>query len=194
MVSFTNFHSLDPEARRLVLDLNATADSQPRLFTSFIYRWMAFNGWMSAITLEATDAAMVRTLAASSRLEGTYRQMLDNDRRFRQFVEDFSAFWPVLNVRDVRKKLGFDAFRQHDRAALLAACILANVKQEPKSWVPGAVPTWKQVLSTIYQVRCNLFHGEKSSENARDQSLVLAADRVLSQFIGATHCFEWHDQ
>lgn len=193
MVSFSNFQSLDPAARDLVLELRTAADFQPSPFTSFFYRWMAFDGWMSAITLAATDAAMIRALVASPRLVDAYQQLIDDDEQFRLFVEDFSALWPVLNVRDVRTKLGHDAFHRHDRAALLAACVAANVKQQPERWVLGAMPTWKQVLNVIYQVRCNLFHGEKSPQNRRDHHLVIAADQVLSRFTTSTRCFEWND-
>ena len=42
------------------------------------------------------------------------------------------------NVRSVRAKLGYDAFRQYDRAALLALCAAENVKQQPAGWVAGA--------------------------------------------------------
>jgi hypothetical protein len=49
------------------------------------------------------------------------------------------------------------------------------------------------LLRTIYQVRCNLFHGEKSPQNLRDRDLVVAADRILAHFLTATGCFDWYD-
>ncbi|WP_112311855.1 hypothetical protein [Pseudogemmobacter bohemicus] len=82
----------------------------------------------------------------------------------------------MLNVRSVRAKLGFGAFRQYDRAALLALCAAENVKQQPAVWIAGGHPSWEQLLRTIYQVRCNLFHGEKSPQSFRDRYLVFASD------------------
>jgi hypothetical protein len=51
----------------------------------------------------------------------------------------------------------------------------------------------EQLLRTIYQVRCNLFHGEKSPQSFRDRDLVFASDRILARFIAATDCFDWYD-
>lgn len=193
MVSFSNFQRLDPAARDLARELLANAEHQPRSFIAFIYRWMAFNGWMSAVTLRDTDAAMIAAYAAAPRLVEAYDQLLANDADFRNMVDEFAALWPVLNVRSVRAKLGYDAFWQHDRAELLALCAAANVKQQPVGWVNGDQPSWEQLLRTIYQVRCNLFHGEKSPQAFRDRDLVFASDRILAHFIAATGCFDWYD-
>lgn len=193
MVSFSNFHRLDPAARDVAIELLANADGQPPSFMAFIYRWMAFNGWMSAVTLGDTDREMIDALAGASRLIDAFDQLMAGDPDFRQMVSEFAAMWPVLNVRSVRAKLGYDAFGQHERAALLALCAAENVKQQPPGWVPGGDPSWAQLLRTIYQVRCNLFHGEKSPQNLRDRDLVLASDRILARFIAASGCFGWYD-
>lgn len=42
----------------MAIDLLANAEVQQASFMSFIYRWMAFNGWMSAVTLKDTDREM----------------------------------------------------------------------------------------------------------------------------------------
>jgi hypothetical protein len=55
------------------------------------------------------------------------------------------------------------------------------------------VPTWPQVLRTIYLIRCNLFHGAKSPQHARDRDLVRHADRVLRAYIEGSGCFDWCD-
>lgn len=47
-----------------------------------------------------------------------YCELLDRHPEFRDRVMAFADMWPVLNVRDVRKKLGYDAFWQMDRDAL----------------------------------------------------------------------------
>lgn len=193
MISFSNFHRLDPASRDVARELLASADGHEQAFFAFIYRWMAFNGWMSAITLEYTDRAMIDSLVAEPRLIAAHDQMMASDREYRQLVDTFATAWPVLNVRDVRRKIGHDAFRLHDRPALLAACAAANVKQQPIDWLPGQQPNWEQLLRTIYQVRCNLFHGEKSPQNFRDFKLVEASDRVLQAFMTNTNCFDWYD-
>jgi hypothetical protein len=193
MVSFSNFHRLDPAARDVAIELLANADGQPPSFIAFIYRWMAFNGWMSAVTLGDSDREMIDALAASPRLVDAYDQLMAGDAAFAQMVSAFATMWPVLNVKSVRAKLGYAAFREHDRPTLLALCAANNVKQQPRAWVAGAVPSWEQLLRTIYQVRCNLFHGEKSPQVFRDYELVTASDKIIARFIAGTGCFDWYD-
>jgi hypothetical protein len=56
------------------------------------------------------------------------------------------------------------------------------------------VPDWAQVLRTVYQVRCNLFHGEKSPQNGRDYNLVVTSDRLLRAFVVDSGCFGWYGE
>ena len=190
MVSFDNFHRLDPKAREVAIDLLANADHHPPPFMSFMYRWMAFNGWMSAVTLEDRDLAMINALVKARRLIAAHDNLIRDDPAYRQSVFDFAAMWPVFNVRDVRRKLGYDGFLRHNRAALLSS----HVKRQPEVWVSGTVPKWEPLLRTIYQVRCNLFHGEKSPQGARDRDLIAIADIILHTFIERTGCFHWYDR
>jgi hypothetical protein len=190
MVSFSNFHRLDPSARQVTAELLHNAEQHPRpSFMSFTYRWMAFNGWMSAVTLEDTDWRMINALATEPRLVAAHDQLVVKSP-YGGLVDAFAALWPVFNVRHVRRTLGYGAFVQHDRAALLAMA----VRRQPEQWTQGGKPSWDQLIRTIYQVRCNLFHGEKSPQVARDHALILAADAVLRAFIAQSACFDWHDQ
>lgn len=193
VVSFSNFQQLDPAAREAAIELLGNAEGQPPSFMAFVYRWMAFNCWMSAVTLMNNDREMIDAFATTPRLIDTFDQLMAAEPDFRQKVAEFVALWPVLNVRSVRAKLGYDAFHQHDRAALLSLCAAENVKQQPSGWIAGADPSWPLLLRTIYQVRCNLFHGEKSPQSVRDCNLVFAADHILAQFITKTGCFDWFD-
>lgn len=42
---------------------------------------------------------------------------------------------------------------------------------------------FNQVIEFIYQIRCNLFHGQKSPQNNKDQTLVEHAGRFLGYWI-----------
>jgi hypothetical protein len=145
---------MEPETKDLVLELMQNADRQRSAFMSFVNIWMAFNGWMAAITERETDAEMIRDLSANRRLTDAYVALMNSSQPFHRLVSDFAAMWPVLNVRDVRKKLGRDAFWRHQRNELIAACEAANVKRQPAVWTDGDSPSWEQLLRTIYQVRC----------------------------------------
>lgn len=193
LVSFNNFREIDPETADLARDLIINANRQRSAFMSFVSTWMAFNGWMESVTDAGTDAAMITAVAANGRTAGAYGDLMDRSDDFRRRVMAFSTMWPVLNVRDTRKKLGRDAFLRYSREELFQECQHRNVKLQPLAWTEGDVPTWPQLLRTIYAVRCNMFHGSKSPQNVRDRELILHSDRILRMFIDGTRCFEWHD-
>jgi hypothetical protein len=132
MANFSNFHLMEAETKDLVLDLMENADRQRSAFMSFVNIWMAFNGWMTAVTERETDADMIRTFAANSRLIDAYNALMVTSRPLHRLVSDFPVMWPVLNVRDVRKKLGSDAFWRLQHDDLTAACQAPNVRQPPR--------------------------------------------------------------
>jgi hypothetical protein len=193
LVAFSNFQALEPDSANLARELVDYADSQRSAFMSFVLVWMAFNGWMASVTQADTDAAMIRAFAVNKRLIETYKLLMDQSPLFRDQVNSLKAMWPILNVRDVRKKLGRDAFLRYSRDDLLSECERNRVKLEPRNWSDDQLPSWEQLLRSIYLVRCNMFHGVKSPQNHRDRELVLHADRILRAFIQETGCFAWHD-
>ena len=153
---------------------------------------MGFNGWMECVTDAATDADMIAALANHRRLTDAYSSLMDAPD-FRKKVETFAKMWPVLNVRDVRRKLGRDAFRRLSREELMAEALRQGVKFQPVGGIEGSTPTWPNLLRTIYTIRCNLFHGSKSPANFRDHTIVVASDDILRIFITRSACFEWTD-
>lgn len=193
MVSFSNFQTLDPETVDLARDLMGNADRQRSAFMSFVNIWMAFNGWMESVTQADTDAAMITALGTNERLVEAYDVLMDQSPRFGDRVRSFAAMWPVLNVRDARKKLGPDVFWKLSRDELQAECERHRVKFQPQDWENDQLPSWEQLLRTIYLIRCNMFHGVKSPRNRRDRELILHSDRILRMFIRDAGCFEWHD-
>jgi hypothetical protein len=193
MVSFTNFRRLDPETADLARELMENATRQRSSFMSFISTWMAFNGWMECVTEAPSDRRMIDMLADNRRATEAYEDLLRSSEPFRRRVETFANLWPVLNVRDVRRKLGRDAFWRFERDEFLEECRRHDVQMQPEGWTGGQQPTWPQILRTIYLIRCNLFHGAKSPQHVRDRGLVRNADRLLREFIGETGCFEWFD-
>jgi hypothetical protein len=38
---------------------------------------------------------------------------------------------------------------------------------------------WEHTVAAIYQVRCNLFHGEKAAHSEEDKAIVMAAVNTL---------------
>lgn len=160
----------------------------------FTLRWMGYNGWLAAVTGCERDYQMINAIAVEARMIAAYDRLVADDPVFKAEVDAFAALWPVLNVANVRAVLGYDAFRRYDRAALLAACDAQGVKRQPTNWIPDISPSWEQLLRTLYQVRCNLFHGEKSEQAARDRQLIFASDRILGLLLVGTGCLGWHDE
>ena len=193
MVNFGHFRTLDPETADLARELIDGNDVQRSAFSSFVNLWMGFNGWMECVTDAPNDAEMIAALAGHQRLVDAHVDLMEHSPDFYQQVEIFAAMWPVLNVRDVRRKLGRDAFWRYSREELMEEVQHNGVKLQPVGWIAGNVPTWPQLLRTIYAVRCNLFHGTKSPQNYRDHELVVASDQILRMFIERTACFEWEN-
>lgn len=193
MVCFSHFRTLDPEIADLAREFIDASDVQRSAFSSFVNLWMGFNGWMECVTDAATDAEMITALANHQRLTKAFNDLVRGSPDFRGKVEVFATMWPVLNVRDVRRKLGRDAFSRFSREELIAEVLRLGVKLQPVGWTAGDTPTWPQLLRTIYTIRCNLFHGSKSPENFRDHELVAASDHILRTFVARSACFEWND-
>jgi hypothetical protein len=193
MVTFSSFRMLNPESADLAREL-INADAHERsAFSSFMTLWMGFNGWMECVTDARTDAQMITAFADHIRLIDAYDELMEQDADFRSDISTLASMWPVLNVRDVNRKLGRDALRKYGDHELWAAVGREAVKHEPQGWVAGSIPTWPQLLRTIYCIRCNLFHGAKSPQGLRDHHLVVGCDKVLRTFIESTNCLEWYD-
>lgn len=193
MVSFNDFRTHGPESADLTSALiNADADERSAI-SSFATLWMGFNCWMECVTNVHTDAQMVNALANHGRITNAYNDLMENHEDFHSHVLSLASMWPVLNVRDVRRRLGRDAFSKYGFDEVRARVVREGVKHEPQGWITGNIPTWSQLFRTIYCIRCNLIHGAKSPHGSRDQLLILGADRVLRTFIERTNCLEWHD-
>jgi hypothetical protein len=133
---------------------------------------------------------MIDAIAADGRLSDAYDELLEQDA-FRTELERFAQLWPVLNVRDIRRKLGPDALWQ-PRGKLVAACREQRVRMSPERPEEGP-PTWPDLIRTIYVVRCNLFHVAKSPNSARDMELIGRSAVILRTFIEKSACFNWGD-
>jgi hypothetical protein len=193
LVNFNNFRTLNPESADLARELIEAAEQQRSDFFSFAAVWMAFNGWMECVTGADSDADMIKALAEHQRLSAAYAGLVESVADFRNSVNAFATQWPVLNVRDVRRKLGWDAPVRFSREELITQVVREGVRHQPVEWRGGDVPTWPQVLRSIYGVRCNLFHGSKSPQNHRDHELVVSCNSILRMFIELTGCFDWGD-
>jgi len=121
------------------------------IFDQFISLWFAFNSWGTFVTKSDADWLMIRKLKTDRALLSSFGSLLSNED-FRADVERLAEY-SVLDMRPGH---------EHEQINI----------SNPEDF--------GQVLDTIYKIRCNLFHGQKSEINPHDRELVTLSFRILS--------------
>lgn len=118
----------------------------------FISLWIAFNGWLKKKYGENTsDREMVERAKGNKTLKEIFRELSTSDRDFKRNLSQLMRY-RVIDMRDP-----------------------SNEQREKR-----CTGDYESFLDTIYQIRCNLFHGRKSfEENKRDRKLVTLALKLL---------------
>jgi len=156
-------------------------------FEPFIFSWIAFNGWASCLTDEDHDAEIIRKIGNCPNLRKEFGKLVKQDIRFKADLVRFSELWPVFKALDIRKA-GYFRPLSNDRKAVVAEYFnkIPDVQFSPKCarFHKNETPKdWPHTLHTIYRVRCNLFHGEKSPHSEMSAQIVKAAFVVLIGFL-----------
>lgn len=194
-VRHERFHALHPDGRQLIKQWLERSVSERRSpigssFEAFIYLWIAFNGYASCVTEEEQDSKMIQKLGNCQETRDCFNRAIESDKFFRNSVEEFHAAWPIFKVHKLRRKhlLGQShSTRKAQVVAYLDACDRTDYRPDCFSYhreLGEPTPAdWPHTLHAIYQVRCNLFHGEKSLTAENDRIVVNQALTVLSHFI-----------
>lgn len=161
-------------------------------FEGFIYLWIVFNGWASQIITNEEgyeqDAYLVASLGIDDQLNKTFEDLKVRDIEFGKLTSEFSSMLPVFKVRVLRGKninswdgvsprkgyvkSVFDQLGKNPRNSFYAPPCYLNHQ--------GTIPNdWAHTLSTIYKVRCNLFHGGKTFNSSGDIRFVSSAFQIL---------------
>jgi len=182
---------VEPAARGPVVRWEM-ADSQ---FESFIYAWIAFNGWAMTVCDVDGDEASVNLMGSASELQDRFAQLLDASADFRSNAERFQAPWPIFSDKDIRRsrvlhELPTDMPRDQ-RIPIYLAYRYRDERGREQSigyrprcgedhGLGRKIPLdWAHSISAIYQMRCNLFHGYKGAEVRSDMEIVSSAYPVL---------------
>ncbi len=150
-------------------------------FEPFIYTYIAFNGWAACVTDQEKDIDMLRDLKQDRSLRNSFDQWLTQDAEFRAKVISFKNLWPIFSAREIRE-LHLDQDQFHARGALIDHYLTGGATE----YWPGLNDNrliLGNVLSAVYQVRCNLFHGGKCITSESDRQIVDAAFRVLVRWM-----------
>lgn len=183
---------LHPEGGRLISSWFAKAWSQRRdedaIFESFIFAWFSVNAWAACVTEVDRDAEYIRRLQRDAGLRQKFTALLAVDPVFEEAASRFHSMWPVFKAQRIRRSQ-VQADQGLSRAETVRHYFEMGVSEfEPDCWkahqeAGEAVPLdWAHTLQTLYRVRCNLFHGEKSAHSEMDRAIVRAAFDVLVLF------------
>jgi hypothetical protein len=131
-----------------------------RDFTAkFVFLWVCFNARLSYESDMDGDQAMLRWLKSARPSRS-------------QLVSSFEM------------AAASDVFRNHLRALVGLSPIHSTRRLNPRVIHIAGVKDFKGIVDGLYQVRCNLFHGGKRSNDVRDQKLVIAFARILDKWVG----------
>lgn len=121
----------------------------------FIALWIAFNGWLkSKYGEDKRDYQLIADLSQDSGVEIVFQNMRETSREFKLLLEGFEH----CTILDMR---------------------IPGDRSKAKKYTKD----FPSFLQTIYQIRCNLFHGRKDvDEDKNDQYLVALAYRLLTPF------------
>jgi hypothetical protein len=127
---------------------------QTDIFFRFVAIWIAFNGlYTSRHSRDTGDWDQVRSFAGDSDAIDRHRQLLKTDEEYCRAIEGLSE----RGVGNLSRSGVRRKIRHMDNLT--------------------------EVLSCVYQVRCNLFHGGKAPGNPRDERLVEASYTIVSKLI-----------
>jgi hypothetical protein len=127
---------------------------QSNIFFRFIAAWIAFNGiYSTRYDDQPNDSRKIEKFSYEPEMFERHKTLLANDKKYLQAVE-YIASKGVIDSKYPDDPYKIEKFENLG-----------------------------QVMRCIYQIRCNLFHGEKELENPRDKGLVEAAYTIVSMLI-----------
>jgi hypothetical protein len=172
VINRENFKRLNPHGERLIWRWfeRASEGLTDDPFGSFIYAWIAINGWASCCSGKESDTELVDAMASDPVLQNEF-EALKKDPGYRDWAEAFRDQWPIVKVADLRR----EGVRQALRGP---RCYERHVKEGEFCPLDLA-----HTLAAAYRVRCDLFHGEKSVDLDRDRDIVSAAANTLVPFL-----------
>lgn len=185
-VNTANFHELHPEGKTLIFQWFKKGSAEPtymdeQSFEPFIYTYIAFNGWAACVTGEDLDRKMINALKSDQELASAFGHWLEHDSALRRDAEAFQKLWPIFSAKEIRRR-GLLSSRSSNRVETISCLKQRNVSSQPQI-AESYELNLPNTLDALYQVRCNLFHGEKCVSSEADQQIVGAAYRVLSKLM-----------
>ncbi len=181
------FDYLHPQGRELIIGWARRGASVPHdghasdYFEGFIYLWFAVNGWGACVTGTDSDRQWVDELAKDHELAALFAQAIGNESDVRTSALRFAGLWPIFRSSEIRRR-GIVVPPDCSRRQRVQIYLENHITHEPTCWQEhdGKPPLdWGHTFKTLYRVRCNLFHGEKTLDSENDRDIVRAGYSVL---------------
>lgn len=173
--------------RRAEVELTTETDEP---FEPFIFAWFAYNGWAACCTGIDQDRDQCRAMASSADLSLTFQNLLKDDGNFKRHATRFRNMWPIFRAQELRRAhIQQQVPKRREQVARYLSAD-RHIRHEPSCYEGHrarneVLPVdWPHTLLAIYQVRCNLFHGEKAAHSEMDRRIVGAALQTLIPFVG----------
>jgi len=196
-VRFENFSQLHFEGKKLINGWfrrawNEFQTTPNEIFEPFIFLWFAFNGWAACVTGRDRDSEIIEALAASPKINKDFDQILrDANSKLNSNATILSQLLPIFDVKTLRERVPSVPYELgQDRSAHVRYYIEHGADRfQPQCWtrhIESGQPLpidWPHLLKPIYKIRCNLFHGQKSTHSELDRRIVSAAFLTLAHFL-----------
>ena len=194
LVDVGRFPELHVEGRRLIeqwfVRAHAGLKRPPEdSFEPFIFGWIGFNGWAACCSDMDDDRDWGRALGSCPELVKSFEATKDAKIDFAGAVQEFSSYWPIFKAQELRRERIDPTGETRSKIVAHYLAHKPRLSRAPECFedhtnARRAVPAdWPHTLKALYQVRCNLFHGNKTPNSEMDRQIVYSALRVLVPFM-----------
>jgi hypothetical protein len=168
-----------------------------------IYLWVTVNAWASKsvpdLSRNHEDAYLVHCMAKDNVLVEHFDNLYQSDTQFRQTVSSFLDIAPVfqalwLNNNGIEPWDIAENRKEYVNGVIERDPFIVSLRNGQENRFPAFSPPcaiehlrvdepipvdWPHLISMIYQVRCNLFHGGKNYNRDSDRKFIELAYKIL---------------
>mgnify|MGYP001565911164 CR=1 FL=1 len=116
----------------------------------FMCIWVAFNAWLKGEYSEtASDSSLIESVKQNQILQNLFEE-LKNNEEYDRLLTNLTSY----RIRDMRDPENESKMVRYD-------------------------DSFETLISTLYRIRCNLFHGRKNIKDTNEYKLVTLARKIL---------------
>ena len=162
----------------------------------FIFLWVSVNAWLSKsvpdITQNHKDEYLIACLSKDKKFQTRFNCLLESIS-FKELIKELWELLPIFQSLWLSNEQIPPWNKEHRNRMSWLMDVIPKIKREPFTpYAPKCflqhnkrgeeIPRdWPHVISVIYQIRCNLFHGGKSYSRESDRLFLKLAYEILWQ-------------